>query len=72
MTPEETISQCNEECLICQKDFQKNGLEFRPSMCALCPTGQKLHEALKKVDPSEQKWDRIDWSSSQWKDYYHG
>lgn len=69
---EQLVKECNDECLACQRAFQKDGIEFKSSMCTFCPTGQKLHEALKHVDQTEQKWDQINWSSSQWKDYYHG
>ncbi len=72
MSTEELIEECNDECRECLKSFQKDNIEFRPSMCRYCPTGQKLHELLKRQDTSEQQWDLIDWSSSPWKDYYHG
>lgn len=73
MTAEEkVIEECNEECRICQKDFQKSGIKFSPTMCKFCPTGQKLHETLKKVNSAEKKWDKLDWNSSQFKDYYRG
>lgn len=69
---EELIEKYNEECRRCQREFQKDNIEFSPRMCNFCTTGQKLHEALKETDQTEQKWDHINWSSSQWKDYYHG
>lgn len=72
MSIEELIEECNDECRACQRSFQKDDIEFSPSMCRYCPTGQKLHELLKRQDTSEQQWDLIDWSSSPWKDYYHG
>jgi hypothetical protein len=73
MTAEEKIiEECNEECRLCQRDFQRSEIEFSPTMCKFCPTGQKLHEILKKVTPTEKKWDNLDWNSSQLKDFYHG
>ncbi len=72
MTTEQIIEKCNEECRRCQEDFQKSGIEFRSSMCRFCPTGQKLHEALKKTNSAEKQWDNIDWNSSKWKDFYQG
>jgi len=46
MSTEELIEECNDECRECLKSFQKDNIEFRPSMCRYCPTGQKLRELL--------------------------
>lgn len=69
---EEILKECNEECVRCRKDFEREGIEFRTSMCTGCQNGQKLHEAEMATSKAEREWGNQDWTSSQLQDYYHG
>lgn len=69
---EEIVEECNRECRKCHEEFAREGMQFSHGMCKCCPNGFKLHEALCHVSPAEQKWDKLDWNSSKFKDYYNG
>ena len=47
------VKECNEECQKCKMDFDKDGIEFSPSMCKFCDNGQKLHKALCQTSEAE-------------------
>lgn len=64
------IDECNEECLCCIADYEKEGLPFNANACRYCPTGFKLHEASLKVSDAEREWGAQDWNSSRLKKYY--
>lgn len=66
------VKECNEECQKCKMDFDKDGIEFSPSMCKFCDNGQKLHKALCQTSEAEKAWDKTDWNSSKYKDLYKG
>ena len=66
------VDECREECNRCLEDYRKARIDFSPSACHYCKTGNELHSALMKISDAERKWGNLDWNSSRLQNYYHG
>lgn len=62
----------NTTCEKCIADFTKEGIPFNPRMCNYCQYGQELHRLEMMESQAEQEWGKCDWTSSRFKDFYHG
>ena len=61
------IVELEEDCKTCHALFEKDGIDFRPSMCHYCPVGEKLHALYCQQSESEKKWDKIDKNSFRYR-----
>ncbi len=70
---QEEFQECQQECVECQRDYEKAGVYFNPgSACRCCSNGRKMHELHLRLSSVERAWGGIDWTTSRLEKYYNG